>query len=83
MEEQNNNQYHQSWLMHLWTLILVMICGVIVFDRLTVHDDNFRNADARLTAIEQNQHDNDTLHVRMMQHLNEVMYELKMLQHGK
>lgn len=83
MQEQNDNQYHQSWLMNLWTLILVFVCGVIVFDRLKVHDENFRNVDARLTAIEQSQHDDDTLHVRIMQQLNEVSYELKMIQYGK
>lgn len=83
MKEQNESQYLQVWMMSLWTLIVILVVGVIAFDRLSVHDDNFMNVDARLTAIEQNQHDNDTLHVRMMQHLNEVMYELKMLQHGK
>lgn len=78
MEEQNN--YHQSWLISLWTLIVVLVSGVIVFDRMKVHDENFRNVDARLTAIEQCQHDNDTLHVRMLQQLNEVSYELKLTQ---
>ena len=63
--------------------VVILLTGVIIFDKFDKYESNFEDIDHRLTAIEQSQHDNDTLHVDILQRLNEVSYELKTMKYGK
>ena len=67
----------------VWFAIVILLTGVIIFDKFDKYESNFEDIDHRLTAIEQSQHDNDTLHVDILQRLNEVSYELKTMKYGK
>lgn len=84
MEEKDENRFLSViGVIGLWCAVIVLLTGVIVFDRFEKYESNFEDIDHRLTAIEQCQHDNDTLHVDILQRLNEVSYELKTMKYGK
>lgn len=67
----------------VWFAVVILLTGVIIFDKFDKYESNFEDIDHRLTAIEQCQQDNDTLHVDILQRLNEVSYELKTMKYGK
>lgn len=74
MQERNDNRYMQSWLICMWTLIIVVVSVVIMMDRFETLDSNQRDIDRRLTNLEQGMNETDTALMHLYQNVNEYMF---------